>query len=150
MLQRIQTVYLLLAFIVVVVAIFFPIVTFESEAFISEISPLGITYTEGQYEFTGPYGIPPIAGYGLLAILILVQLLQFKNRKRQMAIGRWLYILIIAQVAFNYVLCGAMAEPVSAWGLAFYGPVAALPFIFLANRAIKKDEELVRSIDRLR
>ena len=32
----------------------------------------------------------------------------------------------------------------------FYFPVAALAFQFLANRGIKKDEALVRSVERLR
>jgi hypothetical protein len=36
------------------------------------------------------------------------------------------------------------------YGLGMYLPVIALAFTFLANRGIKKDEDLVKSVDRLR
>ena len=34
--------------------------------------------------------------------------------------------------------------------IGFYLPIAAVSFQFLANRGIKKDEELVKSVERLR
>jgi len=36
------------------------------------------------------------------------------------------------------------------YGIGYFGPIAALPFVFLANRGIKKDENLIKSLDRLR
>tara|TARA_B100000886_G_scaffold335217_1_gene291949 strand:+ start:57 stop:218 length:162 start_codon:yes stop_codon:yes gene_type:complete len=32
----------------------------------------------------------------------------------------------------------------------FYMLISSIPFLFLANRGIKKDEDLVKSLDRLR
>jgi hypothetical protein len=36
------------------------------------------------------------------------------------------------------------------YNLGMYLLVASLPILFLANRSIKKDEDLIKSIDRLR
>ena len=36
------------------------------------------------------------------------------------------------------------------YGLGLYLSVISLPFVFLANRSINKDEKLVRDVDRLR
>lgn len=45
-------------------------------------------------------------------------------------------------------ISGTVSEGTYGWGLAL--PLIGVLFIFLANRAIRKDEALVRSADRLR
>ena len=42
------------------------------------------------------------------------------------------------------------AKAAVTWALGAYLPLASLIFLFLAQRAIKKDEALVRAADRLR
>ena len=34
--------------------------------------------------------------------------------------------------------------------LSFYLLISSIPFLFLANRSVKKDDDLVKSLDRLR
>jgi hypothetical protein len=36
------------------------------------------------------------------------------------------------------------------YGVGLYLLVSAIPFIFLANRGVKNDEKLIKSLDRLR
>lgn len=42
------------------------------------------------------------------------------------------------------------AEITETFGLAFYLPLAALVLCFIAGKRIQKDEELVKSVDRIR
>lgn len=94
--------------------------------------------------------------YNLIVIAVLVACIaMFKNRKRQMVLGRLSYLLILGFLVFLYFASDALVDAVTAtepiaYGAGIYFPVMALVFVFLANRAIKKDEALVRSLDRLR
>ena len=98
----------------------------------------------------------PLAGIviGLLALTAFI-MFSYKNRKRQLVLGRVNYFLILALVVFIHVsikkILGQMGAGQSiVYGISTYLPVVSLVFQFLANRAIKKDEELVKSLDRLR
>lgn len=100
-----------------------------------------------------PYGIV----IPLLGIFTLGTMLLYKNRPLQLKLGRLNYILhLFLIVMMFYSIESAVTEinqidiTVVKYGIGFYLPIASLPFLFLANRAIKRDEEMVKAIDRLR
>ena len=86
------------------------------------------------------------------ALCSLVALFSFKNRKFQFVLGR-LNILInfILLGFFVYQLLMPPGESrISEKGVGIFIPILSIVLLVLANRAIKKDEDLVKSVDRLR
>ena len=86
------------------------------------------------------------------AALSLISIFMFKNRKSQFMLGRLNIIL-------NFILLGLFVyrslnlsgeATVSEKGIGILLPIFSIVFLVLANKAIKKDEELVKSVDRLR
>jgi hypothetical protein len=86
------------------------------------------------------------------AILTFITIFLFKNRKLQFVIGRLTilinFILLGILIFYSQNLSGEME--VSEKGIGLLIPIFAIVLVVLANRAIKKDEELVKSVDRLR
>jgi cell division protein FtsW (lipid II flippase) len=138
MLQRIQTVYLILAFLITGVSLFFiPLwKTADGEAFYFMQDQL---YT---------------ILLGLSTMLTIVSIISFKKRQNQFVMGRLNIILnLILLGLFVYRslnLSGETANAVSEKGIGMFLPIVAIVLLVLANKAIKKDEDLVKSVDRLR
>lgn len=87
--------------------------------------------------------------------LTILTISMYKNRKKQLLLGRINYLLILATIVLIMVDIDFVAQKLSSldniqYKIGTFLPVAALPFVFLANRGIKKDEKLVKSLDRLR
>ena len=136
MLQRIQTVYLLIAAIVSL-GLIFVFALWQSE----EGSAV---YAQDQLTIF----IMFIAS-GLLS---LVSIFMFKNRKLQFVLGRiniiLNFFLLGVFVYWSLSLPGEMN--ISEKGIGMFLPIISIVFLVLANKAIKKDEDLVKSVDRLR
>ena len=136
MIQRIQTIYLLL------VALFRDFCLFGS--------------TSGQMPMELKF-MPVMklwfrSCFLLVAVLALIAILLFKNRKNQFVLNRLNMILNLFLLGFfvyrSLNLSGETS--VSEKGIGMLIPVFSIVFLVLANRAIKKDEDLVKSVDRLR
>lgn len=86
------------------------------------------------------------------AALSLFSIFNFKNRKFQFVLGRLNIILnFILLGLFVYVLLNTSGESqISEKGVGIFIPIFSIVFLVLANKAIKKDEDLVKSVDRLR
>ena len=86
------------------------------------------------------------------ALLSLISIFSFKNRKFQFVMGRLNIILnFILLGIFVYKSLNLSGETnVSEKGIGILLPIFSIVFLVLANKAIKKDEELVKSVDRLR
>ncbi len=84
--------------------------------------------------------------------LTLIAIFQFKKRQLQFVLGRLSilinFIIIGIVVYFSQNLSGEIN--VSEKGIGLLIPVLTIVFVVIANKAIKKDEELVKSVDRLR
>ena len=143
MIQRIQTVYLLLASIVsgVLIFIFNLWKAIEKNTF-----ALDLLYSKSFL-----LKLIPIL-FLVSAILAFVAIFLFKNRKLQFVIGRLTIlinlILLGLLIYLSLTLPGEAA--VSEKGIGMFIPILAILLIVLANKAIKKDEDLVKSADRLR
>jgi hypothetical protein len=86
------------------------------------------------------------------ATLSLISIFRYKNRQLQFVLGRLNIIL-------NFILLGLFVyrslslsgeTDVSEKGIGMLLPIFSIVFLVLANKAIKKDEDLVKSVDRLR
>ncbi|MCT4630388.1 DUF4293 domain-containing protein [Winogradskyella sp.] len=86
------------------------------------------------------------------AILSLISIFSFKNRKSQFVMGRFNIILnFILLGIFVYQSLNVSGETnVSEKGIGMLLPIFSIVCLVLANKAIKKDEDLVKSVDRLR
>lgn len=86
------------------------------------------------------------------AVLAFITIFLYKNRKNQFVINRLNIILnLILLGVFVYrslILSGE--NNISEKGIGMLLPIVSIVFLVLANRAIKKDEDLVKSVDRLR
>lgn len=151
MLQRIQTIYLLLAIIADALMFILPYARITVTESI-EFSTSGLIFEEKNLS-TIPFALVS----GVLVAFTLIALLLYKNRVLQLRLGRLNYILHLFTIVAIFFSVDQMLTKIPngevalvEYGIGFYLPVAALAFLFLANRSIKKDEELVRSLDRLR
>jgi len=136
MIQRIQSFYLL------IVAILTGILPFFFNLWIN---------IDGVEVFADNEMLVSIAMY-MSAILAIWSIVQFKNRKTQFVINRLNMILNVFLLGFFvYRSLNLSGEAlVSEKGIGMLIPVFSIIFLVLANRAIKKDEDLVKSVDRLR
>lgn len=127
--QRIQTVFMLLAGVT---------------AFLAAFALLSSTATNGDTGTTG-YDLL-IWGLGLGGGMVLANVFNFKKRKAQLLLNKWVMALVLAATAYLIYL--------SAEGIINWMPVAlaltSMVLLALANRRIRADEEKVRAADRLR
>ncbi|MBN4070406.1 DUF4293 domain-containing protein [Olleya sp. AH-315-F22] len=136
MLQRIQTIYLLISAGISGGLIF--------------VFHLWTTINETQF-----YAKDETLYLGLFlgsTVLALIAIFMYKNRQTQFVLGRLNIIL-------NFILLGLFVyrslmvsgeTDVSEKGIGMLLPIFSIVFLVLANKAIKKDEDLVKSVDRLR
>ncbi|MGW9687071.1 DUF4293 domain-containing protein [Flagellimonas sp. 2504JD1-5] len=92
-----------------------------------------------------------IVFYGI-ASLALISIFKYKNRQNQFVLNRLNMILNLFLLGFFvYRSLNLSGEnTISEKGIGMLIPVFSIVFLVLANRAIKKDEDLVKSVDRLR
>ena len=140
MIQRIQTIYLFIAFLATGILPF--------------VFPLWTTEAGEQYFFVNNLAF--IALFGFSTTLSIVSILSYKKRKSQFVMGRLNIILnLILLGLFIIRLLNLSGETdksliVSEKGIGMILPIISIVFLSLANKAIKKDEYLVKSVDRLR
>ncbi len=140
MIQRIQTLYLFIAFIAAGVLPF--------------VFPLWTTTNGGHYYFIRNLGY--VALFGLSTTLSVISILTYKNRKKQFVMGRLniiLNLVLLGLFIYQFLNVSGETDPalkVSEKGIGVILPIVSIVFLSLANKAIKKDEDLVKSVDRLR
>lgn len=136
MIQRIQTVYLIIsALLMGVLYIWFPVVVGEDGTVIVD---------RGELVFLVPIF--------LSIALAIISILNFKKRQLQFVLNRLNILLnFVLLGVFVYRLMALSGETmVSEKGIGVLLPIISIVFLVLANKAIKKDEDLVKSVDRLR
>ena len=137
MIQRIQTLYLLLAFVVNGILPFF--------------IPLW-TMTDGKVYFFIQNQIYVVV-LGLSTTLSLLSIVSYKKRQNQFVIDRLniiLNLILLGLFVYRSLNLSGETIAVSEKGIGMFLPIVAIVLLVLANKAIKKDEDLVKSVDRLR
>lgn len=155
MIQRIQTVYLALAAILLVVPTVFNLnwASVDSEEGSFALSSVSINRTGVVTEVeSGAFLIA--AAIGLALLITVYAILQFKNRKFQMKLVQGAMALQVVVPALVFFYASKMADMAESDAVS-YSPLLAtfvvnIILCILAYRGIKKDEALVRSADRLR
>jgi len=145
MLQRIQSIFLILTS-----GAFFSL--FASNFASSDKTAIGIFSDQLYNVMDNPILIVMTVMGGALA---LVSIFMFRNRPLQLRLG---YLLIVLSILLPLVAGllmyneGSLNDPnvVIEDGIGIYLPIAALVTTLLAIRFIKKDNKLVKSMDRLR
>ena len=130
MIQRIQTVFLFIIVIVSVIGFFL-------------LPPL-------DFYILGLLVPTLLKSYIILtSSLALLSLMIFKHRKTQLIINRLHFFL---QVAMTGVLIFGLlnANDLNSFLLWLLMPFQSMVLLILSSRAIQKDDDLIRSIDRLR
>jgi len=95
-----------------------------------------------------------LAFYLLGGVLAIVSIFLYKRRNLQIRVGIFAFIAILIGMVMTVLLF--LQDPVMEQAvqpddrLGIYAPFIALAAILLAQRFIRKDEKLVRSMDRLR
>ncbi|KQB39608.1 DUF4293 domain-containing protein [Flavobacterium aquidurense] len=137
MIQRIQTVYLILTFLITGVLLFFiPLWTLNN----------GKTFYFMQDQF---YTIL----LGLSTMLTIISIISYKKRQNQFVMGRLniiLNLILLGLFVYRSLNLSGETVAVSEKGIGMFLPIVAIVLLVLANKAIKKDEDLVKSVDRLR
>lgn len=153
MIQRIQTVYLLLVVALFAATIFMPLAVFQSgdELFRLDVTGLSTMTVESEliYPTWSMLGLAVIA-----CLLAFVAIFLFKNRVVQMRVCVYNMLLMIGFyglfIYWVYQIKGGMEEATLSVRLALSFPFVALILNYLAIRNIGADEVLVRSLNRLR
>ncbi len=153
MIQRIQTIYLLIALAFGASMFFTPQITFmaESEYVLNYLGINAIESTESSKS------ISTIALTILLVLTPLVSLstiFLFKKRLIQIRLCAANIGLLIGTTALIYYFGSVGSKELSAttmsYNISMIFPIAGAILSFLAIRAIGKDEALIRSMDRIR
>jgi hypothetical protein len=154
MIQRIQTVYLLIVTVLSVIVIFLPVSAIITSATVFDLSYKGFVSTPhidalqvNTWPLTLVAALIPLVSFGSIFL--------YKKRQLQIRINIINFLLMdvyyIVVLVFMYFADSKLAIN-SQWiyHFAFVLPAVNMVFTFLAIRGIQKDEKLVRSLNRLR
>lgn len=156
MLQRIQSVYLAIAAVLSLVLFFisFSVVFPESEpANVTELSVL--SFDSGHGSIVKPASYLALLALNVLTLLLSIYaLFKFKNRSQQIKLTRLAVFTSLLLLGGMFLYTDIVKQKIDNAHISYmYGIVApifqAVLLVFAAS-AIKKDDDLVRSADRLR
>ena len=133
-LQRIQTIYLLFVFLIQLAGFIF--------------LPHRLLYSGVSVE-VNQYYILLISSL-LLIVVPFWNIFQFRNRKRQFVLNRVLLLITLGVLLIQCIGYLNSDSNESHQLLACVVHMLTIIFLSLANKTIKRDEDLVRSADRLR
>lgn len=159
MIQRIQTVYLFLASIFLLLMFCFPLAEFYHElngAYKLWIFGLQNMVPGGDIIISRIAFMPLVTVIILIAALLIFTIFKYNNRKLQMQITNsmvFLTILVVMAIFLLYIPFiekGVNISPTYTNSFSIFLPLLSLVFMILAIRGIRKDEKKVRSVDRLR
>ncbi|MCK9204488.1 MAG: DUF4293 domain-containing protein [Bacteroidales bacterium] len=158
MLQRIQSVYLAIVAIACILLFFFPLATYYHELLGNyQFFVYGITCMdpETKVHFNALFTLPLIILVAISFILTIFTIFLYKKRLLQIrlcSINVLVNIILIMVIFFFYaakIKTMTQIEPEYNYA-GIIMPLISLIFLILASRAIRKDETLVKSSDRLR
>ncbi len=154
MLQRIQTLYLLISLGLMGWFFALPIVEFAGvDGAVYEMNFKGLQkMVSGGAEMIYP-GWPATILLGVICLMHVVIIFSYKKRIRQIRMIVFSILLMAGFLGLTYYLSNNYADLVDAsysYNIIAIFPAIAIVLDYLAIRAIGKDEALIRSIDRIR
>ncbi len=156
MIQRIQSLYLLVVSVACVLLFFFPMIDY--------IDPMRGTYklfATGMKSYSDIPGIlffwqtfPLLFLTVASLVLAIIAIFLYKNRTLQLQLVSINVLVNVLLIALVFLLYSRIFEHrlgiLSIYQFGMYIPLISLIFLVLASRAIRKDEAIVKSSDRLR
>jgi Domain of unknown function (DUF4293) len=155
MLQRIQSIYLLLAGLVIFALFLFPLV---HNVYIDD-KPVTIMVTgvfqdaNGQHAHT-QFFVALTVATAIIGLIPLIIIFLFKNRKQQVALC---YSAILVIIGYSFWMAQAAKQVMGDikidthnWGIGLFLSSISILLLIFSLKAIQRDEKLVKSADRLR
>jgi hypothetical protein len=148
MIQRIQTLYLLIVFLIHGIMFFVPIGNINDYV-------LNITHFGNKDEIILVPNMLLVFN-SLILLNTIYGIFMFKKRKMQLLSGKLNIIFISLMIIFISLyfddgkLKLELTDAETSFKIGFILPLISVVLIILAGKAIKKDEDLIRSVDRIR
>lgn len=155
MIQRIQSVFLFLAVVFAGLLFVCPIASFDYGNDLMTLTILNVENQQDALYFSNTYTLPLLIVTILMSVVPLFTIFKFKNRNLQLKLSS-------LTVFLNAVFCGliflyytsniqkTIASETVTYLFGAYIPLINMVLAVLAMRWIKKDIELIKSVDRLR
>ena len=144
MIQRKQSIFLLLAVAINALLFYLPVYTFTPDLTLPDTA-------------IHPYLISANALLaiinGAIGVLSLISIFLYKNRNVQIRVGNLSMLLTALLAGLLFFVADTISKSMNQrvdFMIGSYLPLIEIVFLFIAVRFIKKDETLVRSADRLR
>lgn len=155
MLQRIQSIYLLLSSLALYALFLFP---FAHNVYLdgkpSTVMATGLFQDVNGQQTHVLFFVALTIATAVIGLLPLVLIFLYTNRKRQIACCYYLVVLLIAysfwmaQTVKNVM--GGIQLDTHNWGIGLFLTSVSIVFLIAAIKAIQRDEKLIKSADRLR
>lgn len=156
MIQRIQSVYLFIATIALGVMFLFPLMGYYGDLHTYQFNLLEMQniVPDSVSVFNSMFTLPLLGAIIIVIILTFISIFLFKNRKLQLKLIRLNILLNLIMIIAIFVgysrYIQSVIEVEEQFKTGAFLPLISLVFTVLAYRAVKKDDELIRSADRLR
>jgi hypothetical protein len=153
--QRIQTVFLALVVVIMVVSIFFPLWRYVDEAGVKhELYPLHYTISNGDQKTTSymPWSLTAILMVAA-ATMAVQTIRRYDNRLLQMKLAAFNTILLMLVMGATVYFSSKLNDEFKYVGMsrgALWTIFAGVALNWLAMRFIRRDEKIVRDSERLR
>ncbi|MBN1185980.1 MAG: DUF4293 domain-containing protein [Bacteroidales bacterium] len=152
MIQRIQSLFLLIASGLMGVLVFSPIAfILDSKGMFYEFYARGLIFSN--MEMVMP-SIPLLAMVVVISLLLFISIFLYKNRMLQMRICIFSMLLIVGMHGLYLYHSSQIRKHLEIvsynYKITMLFPIISIILIYMALRAIRKDDKLVRSYDRIR
>lgn len=156
MIQRIQSLYLLITAVITALVVFLPLARYLSGGEEFLLTASGLQSTDAEVGMIAR--LPYLAILGWAATLLpFVTIFLYRNRLTQIRMCIVELVLLFGTVIltvyylyYGTATFGSAADYAATYSVVNILPVVGLILTWLALRAITKDEALVRSVDRIR
>ncbi len=151
MIQRIQSLFLLIVSICTLFVLFSPLLTYTDKGLEYQLVSMGLKASEGGIVFQT---LPLTILAGIAFLLSVITIFIYKKRMIQIRLSVFSFVLQLGFYGLLYYMHYQIGNT-SGFEFKNFNIASVLPLInaillFLAIRAIGKDEALVRSLDRIR
>lgn len=147
--QRKQTLFLLASLVVVIICLLLPIGKFDTDLGVGETH---ILTNLGWATGTSTNGMLPAWPFFVLititGILSVIDIFLYKNRRLQMSLCRWGMLSDMLWYVY-YIVFYFTSHPLHVC-FATCLPLVSCILLWLAKKGIKADDDLVKSMDRIR
>jgi hypothetical protein len=153
MIQRIQTLYLVLVTVLSGLLLNGGLVTFTGTSELFSLSVLGISIISGNDQVIVENTVPLMILLNLIPLLSLITIFVFKKRNLQLKFTMLILVLIIVSIIAGVYYALYVSKKFGTeiiFNVKMIFPILSAIFAYLAYRGIRKDEQLVNSYDRLR